>query len=114
SSGASTLLYNLDSAGDISVLLTDWSTGSGHGDYAVLIPQSAFANVADTKFIYLYSAFGQSYGTDGGFEEWYLRPPGSIDNTAPVTASSVQFSGQILTVSASASVSVPLVQTIAP
>jgi uncharacterized repeat protein (TIGR01451 family) len=110
SSGPSTLLYNLDGAGNISVGLTDWSTGSGHGDYAVMIPQSAFVNVADNQFIYLYSAFGKSHGTDGGFEEWYVRRPVSIDNTATVTASSVPPLGQSVTVSATDSVSVPLIQ----
>jgi hypothetical protein len=109
SSGRSKLLYNLDGAGDISVLLTDWSTGSGHGDYAVLIPEAAFADVAENQFIYLYSAFGDTDGTNGGFEEWYLRSPATIDNTATVTATVAESGG---TVSDSAFVSVPLVQTV--
>ena len=107
-SGPSNLLYNLDGAGDITVELTDWSTGSGHGDYAVLIPESAFDSVADTQFIYLYSAFGKSNGTNGGFEEWYVNRPASIDNTATVTATS----GKTGVVSDSDFVSVSLVQVV--
>ncbi|HKS61475.1 MAG TPA: hypothetical protein VJT13_07250, partial [Xanthobacteraceae bacterium] len=114
SSGRSRLLYNLDSAGDIRVILTDWSTGSGHGDYAVLIPDAAFAGVAESQFIYLYSAFGDSDGTNGGFEEWYVRKPASIDNTATVTASAVVLSGETVRVRDSDTASVALVQTVDP
>jgi hypothetical protein len=113
SSDRSRLLYNLDGAGDISVILTDWSTGSGHGDYAVLIPDAAFAGVAESQFIYLYSAFGDSDGTNGGFEEWYVRKPASIDNTVTVTASVVDPSGQTVVVRDSDTASVALVQTVA-
>jgi len=113
SSDRSRLLYNLDGAGDIRVILTDWSTGSGHGDYAVLIPDAAFAGVAESQFIYLYSAFGDSDGTNGGFEEWYVRKPASIDNTATVTASAVVLSGETVRVRDSDTASVALVQTVA-
>ena len=81
------LLYNLDSAGDVSLPLTEWSTGSGHGDYVVVVPDAAFVDaqghaLADCSFIYLYSAFS---GSDGGFEEWYIRPAETLDNTVSVT-----------------------------
>ena len=82
SSGSSTLLYNLDSAGDVTLPMTEWSTGSGHGDYAVVINNDAFAGLSDSSFIYLYSAFS---GSDGGFEEWYLRQPETVANTVTVT-----------------------------
>jgi len=114
SSGRSRLLYNLDGAGDIKVVLTDWSTGSGHGDYAVLIPESAFADVAENQFIYLYSAFGDADGTNGGFEEWYVRRSASIDNTATVTASLIDPSGLTVVVRDSDVVSVAMVQTVDP
>src|SRR5204863_5669853 len=81
------LLYNLDSAGDVTLPLTEWSTGSGHGDYVVVIPDAAFVDaqgqpLANGSFIYLYSAFS---GSDGGFEEWYIRPAETLDNTVTVT-----------------------------
>ena len=81
------LLYNLDSAGDVTLPLTEWSTGSGHGDYVVVVPDAAFVDaqghtLADSSFIYLYSAFS---GSDGGFEEWYIRPAETLDNTVSVT-----------------------------
>ena len=77
-SGTSTLLYDLDAAGPVSVELPEWTTGSGHGDYTVLIPY--VENVGD--YLILYSAFSD---TDGGFEEWYLRKFGLLENTATVT-----------------------------
>ncbi len=79
SSGSSTLLYDLDGGGDITVQLTDWNTGSGHGDYFVYIPVNGangnpgFAGITDNPYIYLYSAFGVGDRTNGGFEEWYIR-----------------------------------------
>ena len=86
-SGASDLLYNLDANGNITVGLTDWSTGSGHGDYAVAIRNDAFAEVADDDFIYLYTAFGSADASsvDGEFEEWYVRDPAHLDNQVTVT-----------------------------
>jgi hypothetical protein len=73
------LLYNMDGNGDVAVDLTAWSSGSGHSDYKVLIPNSYFSGSADGDFIYLYSKFS---GADAGFEEWSLgpaspTPPGS-------------------------------------
>ena len=41
------LLYNLDSAGDVTLPLTEWSTGSGHGDYVVVIPDAAFVDATE-------------------------------------------------------------------
>src|SRR5262249_23923712 len=69
-SGSSTLLYDLDGdhGTDTSVLLTDWNSGGGHGDYKVDIPDSYFPT-SGNPYIYLYSAFSQS---DSGFEEWYV------------------------------------------
>ncbi|MBR0793507.1 hypothetical protein JQ631_30890 [Bradyrhizobium manausense] len=63
------LLYDMDGNGDISITLTDWSSGSGHGDYVVSIPVSA--NLSPDTYIYLYSTFSSA---TGGFEEWALGP----------------------------------------
>ena len=66
-----TLLYDMDGGlnGDISITLTDWSSGSGHGDYIVSIPVSA--HLDPNTYIYLYSSFSDA---TGGFEEWALGP----------------------------------------
>ena len=79
-----TLVYDLDGAGDVTVPMNEWSTGSGHGDYAVVIPEAAFAHASDTDYVYLYSAFSAN---DAGFEEWYVRKPQTLDNSAEATAS---------------------------
>lgn len=65
------LLYDMDAGpnGNISITLTDWSSGSGHGDYVVSIPVSA--NLDPNDYIYLYSTFSSA---TGGFEEWALGP----------------------------------------
>jgi uncharacterized repeat protein (TIGR01451 family) len=89
--GPSTLLYSLDGAGDTTVRLNDWSTGSGHGDYAIDIPNADFAAVAASNpYIYLYSMFGNADAlvgdTNGGFEEWYVTKTDTIQNTATVSS----------------------------
>ncbi len=77
-----TELYNMDGGGDgltgglvsdvdVSVGLTAWSSGSGHFDYKVLIPDSYFASANPGDYIYLYSAFSNA---DAGFEEWSVGP----------------------------------------
>jgi uncharacterized repeat protein (TIGR01451 family) len=79
------LLYDLDDGNDISVQLSEWTSGSGHGDYTVLIPYPEFAGEGEFEgqYLYLYSSFSE---TDGGFEEWYLRKFGLLENTATVTS----------------------------
>ncbi|HLC01781.1 MAG TPA: hypothetical protein VJK02_01970, partial [Anaerolineales bacterium] len=103
-----TLLFDLDSGpdGNVNVILNDWSTGSGHGDYAVLVPILESVELNDDDFIYLYSAFGGAEPTDGGFEEWYLRKFGLLENTARVTATFTDDAGNTKTVSDEASVGV--------
>jgi uncharacterized repeat protein (TIGR01451 family) len=96
---SSTLLYSLSPGTDPlhnpPVVLDDWSTGSGHGDYAVDIPIAAFAGL-DNPYIYLYSDFS---GSSGGFEEWYVST-NDLNNTATVVT------GQTAAASASATVQV--------
>jgi len=82
SSGASTLLYDMDSLGDITVRLTDSSSGSGKGDYTFYIPLEGiggldgFTTTSSGAFIYVYSKFGDPDGGEGkidaGFEEWFV------------------------------------------
>lgn len=72
------LVYNLDANTDQWVALNDaLSSGSGHSDIAVLIPDSFFANDAADRFVYLYSEFGMQsgWGADAGAEQWGLSTP---------------------------------------
>jgi uncharacterized repeat protein (TIGR01451 family) len=72
------LVYDLDAGSDKWVgLNAGLSHGSGQSDIAVLIPDSAFVNVASDRFVYLYSEFGVQSGWEagGGFEEWGLSTP---------------------------------------
>lgn len=70
------LLYDMDGDGDVTVLLTDWNSGSGTGDYRVNVPVSVFSGVALGDYIYVYSEFGSKDGSgspaEGGFEEWFV------------------------------------------
>jgi hypothetical protein len=70
----STLVYNLDGAGDKTVEL-DYSLGhgSGSGDMYMYVQKSAFDaanNATGYNYVYLYSAFGDPNGSNAGFEEW--------------------------------------------
>ncbi len=79
-----TLRWSLDGAGDSYVLLdAARNSGSGSGDMYAYIPVSAFAGVAATDYIYMYTRFGDQVSadgtTEGGFEEWAL-----VNNMSPV------------------------------
>jgi hypothetical protein len=76
-------LYDLDSAGDVTVKLNyRLNSGSGSGDVLVLIPDSAFDGQPADSFVYLYSKFGCNYKGNAGFEEWAVRTP-SVAPTGP-------------------------------
>ncbi len=74
--GSATLRYNLDGGGEVTVTLTDWNTGSGKGDYAILVPNAAFGSALGSDYVYLYAEMGRKGGSgdssDGGFEEWFV------------------------------------------
>jgi len=63
SDDATTLIYNMDTGGDFSVLLA--GTGSGHSEMGLFIPLFSFSG--NDEHIILYSEFS---GSDSGFEEW--------------------------------------------
>jgi hypothetical protein len=67
-----TPLYDMDGGvnRDISIVLADWSSGSGHGDYVFKIPVNV--TLDPNAFIYLFSSFSNA---EGGFEEWAMGPP---------------------------------------
>ncbi|MHB2170009.1 DUF7507 domain-containing protein [Alsobacter sp. R-9] len=72
------LVYNMDtSTVDNRVDLNagaDAPAGSGKADLFVYVPESNFAGLSDTAYVYLYSSFGtvdgQGYSADAGYEEW--------------------------------------------
>jgi hypothetical protein len=71
------LRYDLDGAGESRILL-DYSIsggGSGIADMFAYIPQSNFAGVSGSEFVYLYSMFGATpgYENNAGFQEWFVR-----------------------------------------
>lgn len=86
-----TLRWSLDGAGDSYVLLdASRNNGSGSGDMFAYIPVTAFAGVASTDYIYLFSRFGDQIAadgsTEGGFEEWSL-----VNNMSPVPEAGALF-----------------------
>jgi hypothetical protein len=70
-----TLVYNLDATMDSAVLAT--ATGSGKADFFLYIPVE-LVNTGEL-YLYLYSCFGNTIVSDGGFEEWVFIP-----GTAPI------------------------------
>ena len=76
---AATLRYNLDGAGDASVLL-DYSRnhGSGSGDLLIRVSTSLFAGLDPETYLYLFAGFDKdpentatgNHEPSGGFEEF--------------------------------------------
>ena len=77
-----TPLYDMDSSGDIQVVLADWNTGSGHGDYVVKIPVADYGDLSPDDYIYLFAEFSNA---QGGFEEFALGPTTSPPPPPPPT-----------------------------
>jgi len=73
-SGVSVPVYQMDAGpnGDGRVDLNyKLNPGSGGGDLLVYIPKALIdANAGRYPYLYLYSAFGDPYPSDAGFEEW--------------------------------------------
>jgi hypothetical protein len=65
-----TLIYNLDATGDNAVKAT--ALGSGKADFYMYIPVSLLTT--GEQYLYLYSCFGNTIVSDGGFEEWVFIP----------------------------------------
>ena len=84
-----TAVFDLDSAGDVSVKLNaNLNSGSGSGDMKLLVPQSLFAGQDPGSFVYLYSKMGGLAGAtaNAGFEEWAVRsqPASNSAGTASI------------------------------
>jgi hypothetical protein len=78
-----TLRYDL---GGNQVLYDDQNTGSGGGDINIYIPASFFAGTQASDYIYVYQRWGNTDGSQGGFEETAL-----IRGLAPVPEMSAIF-----------------------
>jgi hypothetical protein len=78
-----TLRYSL---GNNQVLYDDQNTGSGGGDINIYIPASFFAGTQASDYIYVYQRWGNTDGSQGGFEETAL-----IRGLAPVPEMSAIF-----------------------
>jgi hypothetical protein len=64
-----TLRYSFN-LGDAVYLDASRNSGSGSGDMFAYIPTSAFAGTSSSDFVYMYCHFGNTYPSNGGFEEW--------------------------------------------
>ncbi len=81
-----TAIYDMDAGGDNWVKLdASLNSGSGSGDMIVLIPSDWFGD-DDSKYVYLYSTFGENESSEGGFEEWAVGEEGlSVEAPEPAT-----------------------------
>jgi hypothetical protein len=85
--GGLTAVYDLDAGGDNWVQLNSrLNSGSGSGDMLLYVPAALFSG---GDYVYLYSAFGQNYSGNGGFEEW------SVGVSAGVTPQLSSLSGTV-------------------
>lgn len=83
-SSLGTLVYDMDGAGNYSVLIDSMLTsGSGSGDVFIKLPSSLFTGYASTDAVYVYSRFGDGVAADGGFEEFALVLPGAGNPGVP-------------------------------
>ena len=100
------LAYDLDAGGDKWIALTsNLGSGSGQGDYRILIPDSFFINDAAHRYVTLYSEFGvqPGWGSNSGFEEWGLSGASggqvsafSVNKTATVPGDTADTAGEVI------------------
>jgi hypothetical protein len=93
--GGQSPVYNLDSAGNVTVMLKSMvNQGPRASEMALLVPNSLFAGKSNGSFVYVYSKFGGSAPAGGDAEEWGVRhnPPSSPSSPPPATGS---VSGQV-------------------
>lgn len=84
-----TKLYDMDAAAADNWIKLDYNLnpGSGAGDMFCYLPYSVFAPHS-SKYLYLYSRFGDNFAANDGFEEWArvdiagTPPPGEIPEPA--------------------------------
>jgi len=71
------LVYDLDGAGDASVVIDGrlFAAGSGTGDVRLLIPDALFTG--SNQYVYLYTLMGDVAAANDGPEEWRVRVGGT-------------------------------------
>jgi hypothetical protein len=90
-----TPVYDLKATGDNWVELNArLSHGLGSSDMCLYVPDASFVGTSGDPYVYLYSRFGDHYGTNGGFEQWAVSQvsgpapsslSGSVFNTTSAT-----------------------------
>ncbi len=87
--GGQAPVFDLDSGGDVSVVLNGrLNRGQGKGDMDLLVPDSVFAGADPGAFVFLYSKFGGPGAADCGGESWSVRkdvPPPNVPNPASLS-----------------------------
>lgn len=81
--GGKAAVYDMDGQGDTVVVFNaDLNSKRSRGDAFVYIPNSAFAGVGNSDYVYLYSKLGVTNAATGGAEAWSIRnapTPPTID-----------------------------------
>ncbi|MBI3823797.1 MAG: hypothetical protein HY289_14095 [Planctomycetes bacterium] len=90
-------IYDFDAGSDHWVELNARLThGSGSGDMFLYVPSRAFGN-DPSKYVYLYSRFGDNVAAGSGFEEWAVGAHGAAlttDNTASISGATINNADQ--------------------
>jgi len=73
------LAYDMDAREDSYVKLNArLNSGSGSGDMTLLVPDAVLTQ-SGGDYVYLYSKFGGTIASNGGFEEWAVRGRRAVD-----------------------------------
>jgi hypothetical protein len=83
-------VFDLDSAGNVTVKLdAKLSSGKGHWNMALLVPETDFAGASSQSFVYLYSKLDeQDCGFNkGGYVQWGLGPVQSAPTGGTISGS---------------------------
>ncbi len=83
--GGQSPVFDLDSAGDVRVKLNaDLSSGDGHWNMELLVPEAAFASASPSSYLYLYSKFNGQNWFERGYVQWGIgetQPQGPAAGT---------------------------------
>lgn len=82
-------IFDLKATGDNWVELNArLSHGSGSSDMYLYVPDSLFVGTSGDPYVYLFSRFGDHFGTNGGYEEWAVN---RVSGPAPSSLSGSVF-----------------------
>lgn len=86
--------FDLDAGGDVTIILNDSVNPiDQYGDMRLLVPESNFAGVSASDFVYLYSKMGGIHVANGGAEEWAVRI--NVEPPPPPPAGTSSLSGGV-------------------